>query len=405
MKASLRRLSMDLAMVLALVSGGCGGGDSQALRASLDTAQTGARETAAVSGSKTAQNFQPSAALAAPGNMKWNPGHYVVFQADEGDHAVDSGLKEVEHLPFVKGIVVRAYWQQIEKDKDVYSFWRIERFLNKAAARQKRFFLLLSLRSFRSDRVAPAYLHTPYYDGGVFHIQTHKDSQGEVITLWNEHTRHRVTKLIRTLAARYNSHPYFEGLILTETAFGRPVEPVTAEQKTAYYVNFIRLDTAARAAFANTVVIQFVNFPKEFTPAIVSNLQAQGLGYGSPDVFMADDDHEKYVYPFNDQVRGQIPIGMQVESDSYYSPYGGGPFDPPDVWDLYEFSRDRLYSNYVFWERDLRPPLVAWKKVLKMFNSPEFPATPTGGLEAACPSRYTRCVGQDEAARASGTAR
>jgi hypothetical protein len=154
------------------------------------------------------------------------------------------------------------------------------------------------------------------------------------------------------------------------------------------------VDSAARSAFQHTVVIQFVNFPYPYTVPIVNNLLRRGAGFGSPDVFLADDDHEKYVYPFNDQVRGRIPLGMQVESDSYYSTFVGGPFDPPPVHDLYVFARDRLHSNYIFWQRDLREPYVAWHKVLRMFRSASFPDGLSGGLARQCPTSYARCVTQ-----------
>jgi hypothetical protein len=62
------------------------------------------------------------------------------------------------------------------------------------------------------------------------------------------------------------------------------------------------------------------------------------------------------------------------------------------VQELYEFARGRLHSNYIFWEYVQEDWYRAWDKVLAMFRSSTIPATPTGGLAAACPRQYARCV-------------
>jgi hypothetical protein len=111
-------------------------------------------------------------------------------------------------------------------------------------------------------------------------------------------------------------------------------------------------------------------------------------------VFLGDEDHEKYAYPYVEQVSGKVPIGMQVESDSYYAMYVGGPWDLPPVRDIYDFARHRLHSNYIFWQCELRTAYRPWGKVLRMFRSADFPATPSGGLETRWPTSYARCVGQ-----------
>ncbi len=410
------RLMLGFGLALALWMGGCGGGGDSAGMAAVSTGsmeygkagnggkplltgdepEASSRTELQQPGTETAQNLgasMPELGL-APGEMKWNPGHYVVLDSDTNETTVDTALGEIRTLPVVKGVVVRAYWSQLEAERGVYRFGRIDRYVTKAAAQRKRFFLLLSIRGFSEGKVAPEYLRAPYYGGGVYKFKNQRDTFGENLALWNEHARNRLILLIRELARRYNGNPNFEGVILAETAFGQPVDPVTEEQKAGYYAGLSLVDTAARRAFPNTVVIQFVNYPIDYTPGIVDNLLEKGIGLGSPDVYVDDLQHEKYIYPFNDQARGRVPIGMQVEHHSYRSTHVGGPFDPPPVRDLYVFARDRLHSNYIFWQRDLREPYLAWTKVLQMFRSADFPASPSGGLDARCPAKYVRCVRQ-----------
>jgi hypothetical protein len=85
---------------------------------------------------------------------------------------------------------------------------------------------------------------------------------------------------------------------------------------------------------------------------------------------------------------------MQVEADSYFRTSSAGPWNPPPVRDLYVFARDRLHSNYIFWQRDLSGTYRAWDKVLRMFRSSWFPRNPSGGLHTTCPASYARCISQ-----------
>jgi hypothetical protein len=56
---------------------------------------------------------------AGTGRVKWNPGHYVVFAAHADDTEIRTGLSEIRHLAFARGIVLRAFWKQLEPQKDI----------------------------------------------------------------------------------------------------------------------------------------------------------------------------------------------------------------------------------------------------------------------------------------------
>jgi hypothetical protein len=131
----------------------------------------------------------------------------VVFAANADDAEIRTGLGEIRNLPFARGIVLRAFWKQLEPQKDIYDFRRVDRALNLAAAQKKRFFLLLSTKNFRAGVVASDYLRAPLFDGGVFEIATFKGTTGENITLWEFNTHNRLILLIKALAAHYDANP------------------------------------------------------------------------------------------------------------------------------------------------------------------------------------------------------
>lgn len=360
---------------------GCGGGGDTGSESRLEAPAT-----------------LPSSARpeAGTGTVKWNPGHYVGFAADVEDSDYHAGLDEIQDLPFVKGAVLRVFWRQLEPQKDVYDFSRVDRYLEQAIAHKKRFGLLLTTKNFLIDMAAPDYLKTPWFDGGVFLVYKFKGTIGDNITLWDDNTYYRLVKLIRTLAARYDGNPWFEMLIINETAFGQPLIPMPESQRARFYDNLMRVDAAARQAFTRTVVIQYVNFPYTYTPSVARNLLDKGVGIGGPDVFLDDRDHDTRVYPLIEQARGKVPVGMQLEGDCYYARSLGGPWDPPPARELYDLARNRLHSNYILWQRVLKTTYRPWEKVLAMFRSPDFPANASGGLETACPASYARCVGQQQ---------
>jgi hypothetical protein len=336
-------------------------------------------------------SYLASSDLAAGATIKWNPGHYVEYGANANDFVIDAGLRETASMPFVKGIMVRANWSQLEKGKGEYDFSRVDRYLNKAKAKGKRLFLTLGTKTFDGGEAIPDYMRTAQYSGGAFRIGTITGTYGENAALYDDDVRDRLIALIQALGRRYNRDNSFEGITFNETAFGKIVKPLSDAQKEKFFANLAKVDTAARQAFPNSVVIQFINYPSNLVPALFTNMKDKGVGMGGPDVFINDPDLNKSAYRFNPEAKGIVPIGMKVESDCYNAVRHGGPYVQVDVRDIYKFARDKLYANYVFWYRytDRHNP---WQDVLSMFKGEAFPSGGAGGLSASCPSKFANCA-------------
>jgi hypothetical protein len=341
------------------------------------------------------------AAITAPvAPVKWHPGHYVALGAAAGDYLVTNTFKEVAALPNVRGVMMRYQWRDIETGRGVYDFSRVDRDLNLARAAGKQLFITISTKAFQAGaRALPDYLHTAEYGGGVYRIRiSGKDSTGseattgENIALYEASVRDRLIALARALGRRYNAQNNFEGIAYNETALGQAVVPLTEAQKAGFFANLAQVDAATRQAFPNTVVMQFINFPKPYMPGLVSSMLDAGVALGGPDTFLNDSTLEASAYPLYDGVAGKLPLGPSVQAENYVTTYQFGPYAPPAVTDLYAFARGRLHGNYLFWSKTLTPPLIPYDNVLKMFRSATFPQDAAGGLNTACPTLFTACV-------------
>jgi hypothetical protein len=344
-----------------------------------------------------------SQALAAgDARVKWHPGHYVALGAAAGDYLVTQTFEEIRTLSNVRGVMARYAWRDIETAAGVYDYSRIDRDLALAKAAGKQLFITISTKAFQAGaRAVPDYLHTAAYGGGVYRIRIGaKDTvgteatTGENIALYVPAVRDRLIALTRALGRRYNLDDTFEGIAFNETALGQAVVPLTDAQKSAFFANLAQVDGATRAAFPNTVVLQFINFPKPYMPGLVGNMLSSGVALGGPDTFLNDSALEGSTYPLYDGAAGKVPLGPSVQAENYVTTYQSGPYAPPAVTDLYAFARGRLHANYLFWSKTLTEPLVPYANVMRMFRSASFPQDAAGGLGTTCPSSFTAgCAG------------
>jgi hypothetical protein len=366
----------------------------------LDPSLTLAALMLATAGSQAVAAGTAAELAAGDLRVKWHPGHYVALGTNAGDYLVTQTFNEISTLPNVRGVMARYAWRDIETAQGVYDYSRIDRDLALAKAAGKQLFITISTKAFQAGaRALPDYLHTAAYEGGVYRILiSGKDTTGteattgENIALYVPAVRDRLIALTRALGRRYNANNNFEGIAFNETALGQAVVPLTDAQKSAFFANLAQVDTATRKAFPNTVVLQFINFPKPYMPALVSNMLSSGVALGGPDTFLNDSTLEASSYPLYDTAAGKVPLGPSVQAENYVTTYQFGPYAPPAVTDLYAFAKGRLHANYLFWSKTLTAPLVPYANVLAMFKSATFPKDAAGGLATGCPSTFAGCA-------------
>jgi Beta-galactosidase len=407
-----RRTALATILSAGALLAACGGGGDQT-SSQTETAASAAStdsgtyyESDGWDASDIASNFAETAsidpetivreeAMAAGGGntMKWNPGHYVVLGANAGPAMADRLLSEIARFPWVKGLVIRAGWSELEPSKGNYNFSPIDAALSKVASRGKRAFILVGTKSFGDGDggAVPRYMRTAEYGGGAYKIKIKRGGYGENMALHNNNVANRLMALNQALAGRYNRNNNVAGMIYNETALGQAVNPLSAAQRKVFFDNMARVDIAAGKAFSNTMVIQFMNSPRPEVPNLWNKLVGAKMGVGGPDVYLRDPGLNTLL-PSYARASGNVPIGVQVEPASYRSYMHAGPFAPPPVASINAFARDKMKANMIFWVPDPSKPHDPWSKVKSMWASGSFQKNGTGGLNGNCP-RGMRCVG------------
>jgi len=319
----------------------------------------------------------PASAASAPSTdeVKWHPGHYALVSPFIAQ--ADYAYKEF------RGIQKFYNWRSLEPEKDRYDFSGIRSDLDFLAQRDKRLVIQIQTKAFSSGQnCCPPYISGPEYGGGVY-----KTSVGAFNPIiWDDRVNERLLALYRELGKQFDSAPNLEAMVIPETA-------VTGNVKSQGEVPFA-MDRyaqcveagmqAAKDVFPHTVVIQYFNLPVEIHQSLYDYATAHGIGLGGPDVFINDAlllDPEKGSYPLDRRASGIVPVGVAVQPGDYLVKTHGGPPDPPTAKELYEFGRDQLQANYMFWSTKSG----YFEKVQAMMDDPSFPRDPAGGLNAGRP--------------------
>jgi hypothetical protein len=151
---------------------------------------------------------------------------------------------------------------------------------------------------------------------------------------------------------------------------------------------------AARDAFPTTVVIQYVNLPPESIQPLAEYAKAHGVGFGGPDIYPYDPvltNPQRGVYRLYAPLSGIVPLGGAVQQNDYTRRAAfRGPEGETPVKEIYEFGRDKLRLNYIFW--GTRPGY--FEKVQSMIAGASFPKDPAGGLNSARPGCFGETAGR-----------
>lgn len=348
--------------------------------------------------------------------VKWHPGHYYTLTAINPSY-LKTVLGEMAANPILRGIQVRYSWNDLETSEGVYNFKAIEDLLAQLKSNKIQLVLLIHFKSFNSTNIGvPDYIaQESKYEGGIFPYNHGKDKDGNptplagyTAKLWNPYVRDRYIALFDALGKKFNSHPNLEGIGVTETSIGQPMINITSAQESLLFSNMIKVHQAMRAQFPNTMTYQFVNYPRSVLRSFIEGLKNTGTSLGGPDIFLTDPgltmqgnpNTSDGVYSYYPKLSGIVPLTPSIQHQDYATTNPNNPSlgYQPSLTELYEFGKNNLKANYLFWTRntDILPGQTQpnYQRVLNFLKTQsDITNDPTkaGGLKSECPSAYAGC--------------
>lgn len=336
----------------------------------------------------------------ASDEVKWHPGHYYATMGNGKNNPtyMKQVYAELERTPALRGLQVRYTWAELEVSEGVYNFASIDRILAELAKREKRLLILIQTKYFNfKSNFVPDYLKNEKYENGTYVFVTYgeKTPKGENIKLWNSFVRDRLIELFKALGERYNSHPYFEGIGLPETALGEPLVKFTSNETDSFFSNLLIAHEEIRKVFPNTVTLQSVNYPRFILKSFVNKMKSIGVGLSGPDVFIEDmsmntketKNKNKGIYHYYPELSGAVPIAPSVMHSNYVMTQHNKNTREPSIHELLHFAKNNLKANYIIWTRE--PKYYA--RLLQVLNEPDQTADPAGGLISSCPKSFKSC--------------
>jgi len=318
-----------------------------------------------VAGAAVAQDYamarrHVSGRPAALGSRKrWHPGHYMLLsRADVKDADCIRGN------PDFKGIMIRVWWREIEKQKGVYDWTAIRdalAYLRTDPAGPKYLLVMFMDRVFhRKQCPVPDYMCTPGYEGGWFYFEKEHGQRTKRVSyarLWHSKVNDRLIALLRAMAREFNNDPNFEGLYTEESALARPQHwhnpdgtPIAydkAAHQDGYHREMLRQMRELKNDFSQCHFIRSINstFPPSGWETGWKSLHEWvrvayecGFGIGGPDVVPKKGVVKTYTYwP---EYRGKMPLTCQVQCPE---------MKDHTVDELFAFGLDELHLNYFIW--------------------------------------------------------
>lgn len=292
----------------------------------------------------------------AEARKKWNPGHYMLpFRGDSQQTLVDRRAPEVCQEPALRGMQVRWDWYDLEPAKGNYSFDGLMQLYEALSKCQKRLVVEVWPVEFGTSSptgIVPNYLlSSPEYNGGVVATKT-----GFIARLWERAVMDRLIALNTAMAVKFDSLPYFEGIIITETAtaFSDIPEGYTPG---AYASQLKRLIAASSANWPRTNVIMFNNYLQNSSDSVfvdlVQYLQDNRAGTGGPDTLPPPHSGTRGERIYRGEIdgvdrRGLMPAMYAVQSSVFNGKEGS--FLPEE---LYVHCVNTNRCSHMFWLRNV----------------------------------------------------
>lgn len=277
-----------------------------------------------------------------------HPGHYISMRRFDTSAAMIDSIR-----PGVVGFQKRYYWSQLEPAQDVYNFSAIREDLNLLAGQGMQLVVFLEDKSFNGDMPMPPYLRKNY--------TIENRAGGYTAKRWSPYVVERFTKLIAELGRAVGNHRAFEGVALQETSLSLNSGVLDRNGYTPekYRDAIIEVLRGAREGLPQSQIFWYMNFLVGGNGylADIANVAADlGVAMGGPDVLPDEHALKTHSYPLYPVFRDRMTLfnSMQFNSYSHVHRESGYATKYWTMDELFEFARDELHVDYLFWNRKVK---------------------------------------------------
>ena len=291
--------------------------------------------------------------------------HFVYFARDR---------ELIHNHPFLKitrftGAQIMYSWKQLEPHKGQYDFKDILDDYEYLLSHGKKLFIQLQDATFNPEYIGvPTYLLNNEYDGGaVYQYNDNGEPEGWVAKRWNAKVQNRFALLLEALGKEFDGK--IEGINLQETAIGMS-QNNDSSYSPELYAKSVKINMLSlKEAFEKSTTIQYANFmPGEWLPwedngylrSIYKYGEKIGVGLGGPDLMIQRKAQLNHALALMHEGEYTVPLGIAVQDGNYIAKTGADR-DYNEHLDkglnqrknivpiLFEFAKDFLKVNYMFW--------------------------------------------------------
>ena len=281
-----------------------------------------------------------------PTVRKFNPGHYTVLLWSNRDQRY---MDEAARQPGTRGIMKKYRWKELEPTQGSYNFSMIQSDLNWAQAYGMQLIIMIEDKTFKLERPNPTYLDslTPRNRaGGYTMLRFHPT----IVT--------RYKALTTAIGKRFDTHPNFEGIAQQETALGLdgPVLQQFGYTPEKYRDALISSFTHALTVMPRSRVFWYQNYlvgNQAYIGAVAAATGPKGLVMAGPDVLPDKKSLVDKSYPYFEQYKDKMHMGIQVEDICYRHLHATAGY-ATKYWtmtEIYFFAKNDMHANYMFWVR------------------------------------------------------
>ncbi len=283
---------------------------------------------------------------------KFHPGHYVSIARGYARNDFSGAL-----VKGVTGVQLRYRWADLEPAEGRYDFSVISRDLQAAQLAGVQLVVLIEDKSFKDERPAPAYLQEKY--------TLSNRANGYTALRWDPYVSDRLKRLVANLGSQFDCQANFEGVAFQESSLSLDDKVLDAHGYTPekYRDALIDLLRSAAGSLPRSRVFWYMNFlpqKQEYIGEIAEAVIGTGVVMGGPDILPDNTALATRVYPYYGKYEGRLRLFNSMQHDSYRHRRRTGRGDGSGYWameDLFQFARDELHVDYVFWEyRTWRQP-------------------------------------------------